>query len=165
MSAAPKPLNPLFDKRLVNAFVDGVLKTLSSIAQTQASLGKPYIEQEFMLKGEIAGMVGILAPPFKGSLLIVFSKDSIFHILENMLGESYTEINVEVSDAVGELTNMIYGSAKTTLNQLGYKFDMAIPTVISGDVKIMHTSSPATLLMPFHLPNNSVFYIEITVQQ
>lgn len=165
MSAAPKPLNPLFDKRLVNAFVAGVIKTLASMAQTAVTPGKGAIESEFVLKGEIAGMVGIFAPPLKGSLLIVFTKESIFHILENMLGETHSELNSEVSDAVGELTNMIYGAAKTTLNQLGYSFDMAIPTVISGDFKIMHNNSAATLLIPFYLPNKSVFYIEITVQQ
>ncbi len=57
-----------------------------------------------------------------------------------MLGEKHTQINAEVSDAVGEMTNMIYGSAKTTLNQLGYNFEMAIPTVISGDFKISHAN-------------------------
>lgn len=162
--AAPKINNPLFDKRLVNAFVEGVLTTLANMAQTTATPHKGRIESAFSPKGEIAGMVGIVAPPLKGSLLIVFTQESICHIIENMLGECHTTINSEVSDAVGELTNMIYGSAKTTLNQLGYKFEMAIPTVIAGDFKIMPNSGAATLLIPFELPNNSVFYIQITVQ-
>lgn len=166
MSAAPKEaLNPLFDKRLINAFVEGVLKTLKTIAQTDASPGKPFIEPQFVLKGEIAGMVGMVAPPLKGTLLISYGKDSIFHILENMLGEKYTTINGDVSDAVGEMTNMIYGSAKTTLNQLGYNFEMAIPTVISGDFKIVHADKGATLVIPFNLTNGSTFYVEISVQQ
>lgn len=162
--AAPKIDNPLFDKSLVNAFVEGVLKTLANIAQTEATPHKGRIESEFSLKGEIAGMVGILAPPFRGSLLIVFSKESICHIIENMLGESHTSINTEVSDAVGELTNMIYGTAKTTLNQSGFKLEMAIPTVITGDFKIMPSNGAATLLIPFQLKNSSYFYIQITVQ-
>ncbi len=166
MSAAPKvdALNPLFDKRLINAFVDGVIKTLKTMAQTDASPGKPFIEPSFVLKGEIAGMVGMVAPPLKGTLLISYGKDSIFHILENMLGEKYAELNKEVSDAVGEMTNMIYGSAKTTLNQMGYNFEMAIPTVISGNFNITQADKGATLVIPFNLPNNSTFYVEITVQ-
>lgn len=166
MSTAPKleGLNPLFDKRLINAFVDGVIKTLKTIAQTDATPGKPFIEPQFVLKGEIAGMVGMVAPPLKGTLLISYGKDSIFHILENMLGEKHTQIDAEVSDAVGEMTNMIYGSAKTTLNQMGYNFEMAIPTVISGDFKIVHADKGATLVIPFNLKNGSTFYVEITVQ-
>lgn len=166
MSAAPKleGLNPLFDKRLINAFVEGVIKTLKTIAQTDATPGKPFIEPQFVLKGEIAGMVGMVAPPLKGTLLISYGKDSIFHILENMLGEKHTQIDSEVADAVGEMTNMIYGSAKTTLNQMGYNFEMAIPTVISGDFKIVHADKGATLVIPFNLKNGSTFYVEITVQ-
>ncbi|AHI05857.1 putative chemotaxis protein CheX [Bdellovibrio bacteriovorus W] len=163
---APKiePLNPLFDKKLITAFVEGVTTTLKTMAQTDAQPGKPFIEREFKCKGEIAGMVGMVAPPLKGTLVISYGRDSIFHILENMLGEKYTEINHEVSDAVGEMTNMIYGCAKTSLNQLGYKFEMAIPTVISGDFKITQADKGATLVIPFNLPNNATFYVEISVQ-
>ncbi|MNK01182.1 CheY-P phosphatase CheX [compost metagenome] len=167
MSAAPKveAMNPLFDKRLINAFVDGVIKTLKTMASTEASPGKPFIEPQFVLKGEIAGMVGMVAPPLKGTLLISYKKESILHILENMLGEKYTEINAEVADAVGEMTNMIYGSAKTTLNQLGYNFEMAIPTVIRGEFTITKADKGATLVIPFNLTNGSTFFVEITVQQ
>ncbi len=166
MSAAPKVevMNPLFDKRLIGAFVDGVVKTLKTMAQTDTTPGKPFIEPSFQLKGDIAGMVGMVAPPLKGTLIISYKKDSIFHILENMLGEKHTELSQEVSDAVGELTNMIYGSAKTTLNQLGYKFEMAIPTVISGDFKITQADKGATLVIPFNLSNGATFHVEITVQ-
>ncbi len=166
MSAAPKVevLNPLFDKRLINAFVDGVIKTMKTMAQTNVTPGKPFIEPQFVLKGEIAGMVGMVAPPLKGTLLISYGKDSIFQILENMLGEKHTEINKEVSDAVGEMTNMIYGSAKTSLNQLGYNFEMAIPSVISGEFRIIQADKTATLVIPFNLVTGSTFYVEITVQ-
>lgn len=166
MSAAPKieALNPLFDKRLINAFVDGVIKTLKTIANTDTTPGKPFIEPQFVAKGEIAGMVGIIAPPLQGTLLISYKKDSILYIIENMLGEKHADIDREVGDAVGELTNMIYGSAKTTLNQLGYKFEMAIPTVIAGTFTVSTQHKGATLVIPFNLDNKSTFHVEITVQ-
>ncbi len=167
MSAAPKIVpenNPLFDKKLLQAFVDGVIKTLATIAQTDAKVGKPYIEPELTEKGEIAGMVGMVAPPLKGTLLISFTKDSIFQIMENMLGEKHTEINGEISDAVGELTNMIYGTAKTALNQMGYSFEMAIPTVIRGEFTLSKSTKSATLVIPFELKNSAQFHVKITVQ-
>jgi len=167
MSAAPKTtteMNPLFDKKLLQAFVDGVVKTLATIAQTEAKVGKPYIEPELSEKSEIAGMVGMVAPPLKGTLLISFSKDSILHILENMLGEKHSDINKDVADAVGELTNMIYGTAKTALNQMGYKFEMAIPSVIRGDFTLSKSTKGATLVIPFELKNSSTFHVKITVQ-
>lgn len=167
MPAAPKTApeaNPLFDKKLLQAFVDGVIKTLATIAQTESKVGKPFIEPELTEKGEIAGMVGMVAPPLKGTLLISFTKESIFHIMENMLGEKHTEISNEISDAVGELTNMIYGTAKTALNQMGYNFEMAIPSVIRGEFILSKSTKGATLVIPFELKNGSLMHVKITVQ-
>ncbi|MBK7962005.1 MAG: chemotaxis protein CheX [Bdellovibrionales bacterium] len=163
MSAAQVIQNPLLDKKLINAFIDGVKMTLSTMAQTNTVCGKPFIETDFKLRGDIAGMVGMVAPPMKGTLIISFPKESIFLIIKNMIGEEYTEITTDVSDAVGELTNMIYGSAKTSLNQMGYNFEMAIPTIVRGDFVISKTQVAATLVIPFQLENKSEFYIEITV--
>ncbi len=156
--------NPLVDKRLINAFIDGVIKTLSNMAQTTVVVQKPSVEKEFTAKGDVAGLIGMVAGSLKGNLTVSFDKLSILTIIENMIGEKHTEINKDVVDCVGEITNMIYGSAKTTLNELGYKFEMAIPTVIQGQFSISQKHSGATLVIPFDLPNKGRFYIEITVQ-
>lgn len=164
MSAAIAIQNPLFDKKLIGAFVDSVIKTVSMMTQTEITCGKPFIEKEFQMRGDIAGIVGMVAPPMRGSLAISFPKEAIFLIIENMLGEKHTEVNNEVGDCVGELTNMIYGTAKTALNQLGYNFEMAIPTVIRGQFVMTKVQPGATLVIPFDLKNKSQFFIEITVQ-
>jgi chemotaxis protein CheX len=156
--------NPLLDKRLINAFIEGVIKTLSTMASTEVSTGKPTVEPKHSPKGEIAGMVGMVAGSMKGTMTISYSKVGISKILENMLGETYPEITPEVQDAVGELTNMIYGTAKTSLNQLGYSFEMAIPSVITGTFQISRFHSGATLVIPFNIKGGDTFFVEITVQ-
>lgn len=163
MSAAPKIENPLFDKRLLNAFAEGVSKTLQMMANTPVTYGKPTIETNYVLRGEIAGVVGMTAPPLRGTLSLGFPKNSILLIFENMLGEKQTEITQEVCDAVGELTNMIYGTAKTTLNQLGYNFEMALPTVIHGNFNMTTDSKGATLVLPVKLTPNDEFFVGISV--
>ena len=164
MSAVPIIKNPLLDKDFINAFIDGVSKTLSTMAQTEIFCGKPYVETKFNVPGDVAGMVGMVAPPLKGILIISYSKEAIFTIVENMIGEKHTEISKDVGDAVGELTNMIYGSAKTTLNQRGYKFEMAIPTVVKGQFLATKQQDGATLVVPFTLSNQTTFCIAITVK-
>lgn len=164
MSAAPNlNLNPLFDKAVVNAFIDGVMKTLETMANTKVITGKPFIESNVQMKGDIAGMLGMVAHPLKGTLVLAFPKQAICLIYQNMLGEETKELTNEVADSVGELTNMIYGSAKTTLNQSGLKLEMAIPTVIKGDFTIQVRDKSPALVVPFELPNKSVFYVQITV--
>lgn len=163
---APKlePQNPLLDKKLINAFIDGVIKTHSTIASTKISTGEAAVEPKFTPKGEIAGLVGMIAGTMKGTMSISYDKTAILSIYENMLGEKHTEVNEAVSDCVGELTNMIYGSAKTILNQMGYAFEMAIPSVVKGTITISKHHNGATLVLPFKLENGSCFYVDITVQ-
>ncbi len=163
MSAAPKMQNPLLDKTLINSFIEGVSKTLETMASTKVTFGKPFVEQKFSARGEVAGVVGMVSNEYKATLTLSFPKPAILLILENMLGEKYSDITDEVFDAVGELTNMIYGSAKGTLNDLGYNFEMAIPTVIKGQFIMLQHSKSATLVIPFKLTNQTEFYIEISV--
>jgi chemotaxis protein CheX len=156
-------LNPLLDKRFVNAFIEGVIKTLSMMAQVEIEPGKPSVEPQFKAKGDVAGLVGMVFGPMKGTMSISFPKDAIFQVLESMLGEKHTEIGEPVADAVGELTNQIYGTAKTTLNQMGYAFEMAIPSVIQGTITVSKYHNGATLVLPFSLKSGATFFVELTV--
>lgn len=156
--------NPLIEKRFINAFIEGVQKTLSLMAQTDVKAAPPKIEKVFQSRGEVAGVVGMVAGEMKGTLTISFSKPAILEILRNMLGENYTEINQEVADAVGEVTNQVYGTAKTSLNQMGYAFEMAIPSVVQGQFTISKYHSGATLILPFTTPENAEMHVALTVQ-
>ncbi len=168
MGAAPNSSsNIFFDKALLNTFADSMIKTLGDMAQTKVTPGKPSIENKIgALKGEVAGIIGMVAGGAKGTLIICFSTKSAFKIIENMLGEVHTDLTPEVTDAVGELTNMIYGSAKTTLNKMGYEFEMAIPTVVTGDFQIGGSHTGVKLSIPFIIePDAATIYVEIIVQQ
>lgn len=161
------PSNIFFDKALLNTFVDSVIKTLGDMAQTKVTPGKPTIESKVSssMKGEIAGIIGMVAGEAKGTLMICFTSKSAFKIIENMLGEVHTNLSPDVTDAVGELTNMIYGSAKTTLNKMGYLFEMAIPTVITGDFQVSGNHNGVKLSIPFTIQPDITMFVEIIVQQ
>ncbi len=164
MGAAPSGTNPLMDKNFLNAFIDGVMKTHTTMANTEVVCGKPIVEKGYASRGEVAGMIGMTAGGMRGTMTISYSKDSIVQILDNMLGERHEELNDAVADGVGELTNMVYGSAKTTLNQMGYNFDMAIPTVVRGSFVISKYHKGTTLIIPFTLPQGFNFYVEMTIE-
>lgn len=165
MSAAPfKPANIFFDKALINTFIESVVRTLGDMAQTPVTPGKPIIESKTVVKGEIAGIIGMIAGNAKGTLMICFTGKSALKIVENMLGEIHTDVTPSVTDAVGELTNMIYGSAKTALNKIGYSFEMAIPTVVTGHFEIASSANHgATLIIPFLIDPDIHMFVEIIV--
>jgi len=155
--------HPLFEKKTIEAFVKGVQDTLATMASTEVKFGKPFIEKSFLMKGDIAAIVGLVAPPLKGSFIISFNKAGMLQIYNNMLGESQTELTDGVKDAVGEIANMVYGSSKTLLNQNGYNFQMALPTVVLGEYFPAKDHQGVTLVIPFSFQPDHQFFVQITV--
>lgn len=78
-----------------------------------------------------------------------------------MLQEEFLEVNDEVADCVGELTNMVAGGAKKIMSEQGFDFDMATPVVICGpDHQIVHNIKGTVVTIPFAV-ESSEFYAEI----
>jgi len=78
-----------------------------------------------------------------------------------MFGETMTELNSEIADAVGELTNMISGQARMELEQKGKLFEAAIPSVITGKGhKIVHITEGPKIAIPFSI-DEGAFTIEV----
>lgn len=155
--------HPLFEKRTIEAFIKGIQDTLGTMASTTVKNGKPHIENHFEMKGDVAAIVGLVAPPLKGNFIISFTKEAMLQIYKNMLGEEPGEINDEVKDAIGEIANMVYGSSKTLLNQNGYNFQMALPTVVLGEYFPAKDHQGVTLVIPFSFENDQQLFVQITV--
>lgn len=166
MSAALKINHALTDKEFINAFIQAVINTHKITATVDVMPSKPVITPTIQKHGEITGFVGIVSNDSKWILSISFSKESACWIYNNMFGENKADIDNEVSDLVGEITNQVYCGAKILLNQRGYAFEMALPTVISGDFRTRHHGAGVTLCIPFHLADKpDSIYIDITVEK
>ncbi|WP_372770091.1 chemotaxis protein CheX [Pseudoalteromonas sp.] len=134
----------------INPFISSLLNVLSTMAQTELTPGKPKIKKTEVAVGDVSGLIGMVGPQTKGSLSITFDGELALTLMERMLGERPEKINEEVTDMVGEITNMVAGGAKNLLGDKGYEFDMATPVVVSGkDHTITHKCEGPKLIMPF----------------
>lgn len=150
----------------INPFLEAAVKVLSTMAFTQPKPGQPFLKNKLPLsQGDVSGIVG-LTGTVNGSMAVSFSEGAILEIVSNMFGEVCTEINEEVRDAVGEISNMISGDARRILAGKGYELQGSIPTVIDGkDHKICHTIAGPVLVMPFTLTNDQAFFIELCLEK
>lgn len=64
----------------------------------------------------------------RGTISVSFTETSILAIVSNMLGEEIKEMNEEIKDAVGEITNMISGQARKKLDEQGMSLKAATPS-------------------------------------
>lgn len=165
MSAAPKfeHKNPLLHSEVIKSFTNSVKDTITKMTNTSLTPQKPYIDYKFELESEIAGIVGVTSNNDRGLFIVSFSKEAIIRIHNNMLGETETELSDSVCDVVGELSNVIYGSSKATLNEKGYNFKMAIPSVTRGKFKVSNNTQGLTVVMPFRIDDQYDFLVALAV--
>ncbi len=145
----------------INPFISSLLNVLATMAQTELKPGKPKIKKSEVAQGDVSGLIGMVGPQTKGSLSITFDGELALTIMERMLGERPDAVNEEVTDMVGEITNMVAGGAKNLLGDKGYEFDMATPIVVSGkDHTITHKCEGPKIIMPFSSEQGSA-HIEV----
>ena len=126
----------------INPFLEATISVLKTMAFLEAIPGKPSMKKGNSSVGDVSGIVGITGEA-EGSLCITFSKECILFIISQMLGAQLKDINEEVKDAVGELTNMISGDSRRRLQEVGYTFQGAIPSVISGLWQLAEGEEPS----------------------
>jgi chemotaxis protein CheX len=157
MSAAKKllPLNPLFDKELLRVFADAVLMTMATLADTDVKVGKPLLEARFVDRSELVGVISLVAGPLQGTLVLSFGKASLQTLAERTDGDA--------ADAVYELTQAIFDTAKSVFSQMDYDFENAAPTVLRGNFIATKSHPGPALVVPFEFADGGTFYLKITV--
>ena len=139
-------------KGIIAQFVEATTNVLQTMAMTEATVGAPFVKQHAGAQGDVTGVIGFSNPKGKsrGTMSLTFTTASALGIVGAMLYEEQAELNDVVTDAVGELTNMISGQARRGLVGMGMVFEGAIPSVITGEGHtIRHVSTSAILAIPF----------------
>ena len=151
------------DVRFINPFLDGTAEVLSKMAHVKPVAGKPFAKSNDSAYGDVSGIIGMTGDAI-GSLALTFSEECIIGIVSNMVGETYTEINKDVMDAVGELTNMISGASRKLMEKDDLKVFAAIPSVIFGkDHSVRHVIRGMSIVIPFHTESGD-FVIDVCLQ-
>lgn len=139
-------------KGIIAQFADATTNVLQTMAMTEARVGTPFVKQHAGAQGDVTGVIGFSNPKGKsrGTMSLTFTTASTLGIVGAMLFEEQAELNDVVTDAVGELTNMISGQARKGLVGMGMVFEGALPSVITGTGHIIrHVSTSAILAIPF----------------
>ncbi len=75
-----------------------------------------------------------LSGPFRGTAVGIFPPDTALAIVNKMAGTNIKEVDKMVKDGVGEVINMVAGTAKKNLaNDDITHVDLSLPTVVKGN--------------------------------
>lgn len=120
------------DAALVNPFIEGTLHILDTTAFVKVAPKPPFLKKNRKSMGDISGFLEI-SGDLEGSAAISFSEESILGIVSAMFGEDMTELNDEISDAVGEISNMVAGHVTTKIGELDKKVKVKFKEIKMGE--------------------------------
>jgi chemotaxis protein CheX len=131
----------------INTFISSLDNAFLTMLDCKVQRGQPTLKDNLSPKYEISGIIGLTGKAI-GTVVLSLSKEVALSAASHMLMSECTEINADVIDAVGELTNMVAGAAKSSLEE--FEMSVSLPNVITGhDHKIGFPSDVQPICVPF----------------
>lgn len=148
----------------INPFIISTSEVFKTMVGAEPRKEEVYVRDEKEFVNEISGVIG-LAGDANGFVIISMPESLALKIYKSFAGEEKDAIDPDVTDAIGEILNMIAGGAKQIFSRLGVRFKISIPNVILGkDHKIAKQRTTKSLCVKFSL-EGSIFVIEAALQE
>jgi len=131
----------------INAFILATRDTFSKMLTIKVEASKPYLYTEEENMKDISGMIG-LSGTIRGAVVIGFPEQSALNTANKFIGENFTQLCPDVSDAVGELVNIIAGYVKKFIQN--ERFGISLPSIARGPKHMVYMPSGIpTIVIPF----------------
>jgi chemotaxis protein CheX len=111
-----------------------------------------------------SNVVGTVSFAGERSGVVAFysSMETARMIVGAMLGIPAAQVNGEIPDAIGEVTNMIAGTFRTRMAASGSRWAISVPTVtIGSDFHTTYVSTVRRVLCPFTMSEGEEVFVEL----
>ncbi len=116
---------------ILNPFISAALDVLGTMAGIKPRIGSPRLKGREDKSYDVSGIVG-LTGQVQGYVVLSLCEAAALYVVSSFVGERAERIDEHVKDAVGELTNMLAGGAKSALAAAHYDLRISIPSVVVG---------------------------------
>lgn len=115
----------------LNCVMAGVIDVISQCFHVECKKGEPYIYNNEININHLSAVIR-MAGDKQGAFIIALSEDDAKKMASALIMEEKQFLDKDVMDAMGEIINMISGSAKGRLTELGFTFKLSTPTFVLG---------------------------------
>jgi len=139
----------------INPFVESAFSILKEVLNTDLKRGELYLKSSSQTILGVAAIVG-LAGGVEGRVLFDMTEKTAIGIASAMNMEELNEMNELAKATINELANMITAQAVTKLHELGFKFDLTPPAIITGKNMEVTDTGVEALIVPVELPQGKI---------
>lgn len=136
----------------INPFITSLINTFETMLSCPLTRGQIFLKSETTKLHDVSGIIG-LSGEAQGTIVLSLEESVALQATTQMLMSETpeVEINTDVVDAVGELTNMVAGGAKAQLTE--YQLSISLPGVIKGaGHEVCFPSDVTPICVPFTCP-------------
>ncbi len=132
---------------IVNPVILAAVETFEIMMECRAARESMRLKDPSETFSPVTAVIG-LSGTASGSICLSFARETALGAVKRLLDMDVTEMTGIVSDAVGELANVIVGCAKDKLKDM--ELDMGLPNVITGEnVHIDFPSNSSPICIQF----------------
>jgi len=141
----------------VNPFLRSAVETFKTMVNIAVKPGTPYLRKEVSIP-DVSGVINI-SGDIKGTFAMTYPEATAIKICSKFLKEEIREMNADVIDCIGELTNIVTGFTKQELKSM--KFSISLPSVVRNQAGI--SAGVPVICVPFESDIGS-FVIEASYE-
>ena len=153
------------DVTYINPFIEGVQELFSTMLGSEAVRGDLSLANDMSRPRDITALIG-LSGTVRSTVSLTFPAATALAVASQLMGMEIKAVDDTVSDAVGELVNMIAGSAKAKLHTgEGEPVQLSLPTVVRGSSYVMDSPKGSTCLDVSFSSTLGPFSLRVSLQQ
>ncbi|GIW77239.1 MAG: hypothetical protein KatS3mg104_2302 [Phycisphaerae bacterium] len=159
MSSAAATRQPI-DPKLIIPFVNSVRQVFSTMVGVPVTIDRPSIKSSPGSMYDVSSIIGF-SGEVVGAVVVSYQRETALKLVESFAGSRFDLLSPDFADAIGELANMIAGSAK---KDLGVNASITIPNVVVGPShSIARLKDVPCLVVPCKTPVGD-FAVEISIK-
>lgn len=150
------------DKVSIKPFIEAVQEVFDSMMGCSANRIPVYPASPHVHLPDLIGVIG-LSGTAQGAVALRFPMTTALAVISSMAGTTFEKVDAAIIDGVGELVNIVAGSAKGKFK--GHAISISLPTVVSGDIcRLSGARDTVWVEVPFE-SRLGVFSLVLTLKQ
>jgi len=160
-NVAPAPAEQPIDARLILPFVKSVRMVFWTMVRVQTTVLRPHLKTEPAPSYDVSGIIGF-SGDVVGSVVVSFQGAAARKLAARFAGSEMELNSPDFADAIGELANMVVGSAKKDLGVAAAH--ITLPSVIIGAGHVVRRLSDVPcIVIPVQTPVGD-FCVEVNIR-
>jgi chemotaxis protein CheX len=147
-------------------FIDVCVNTFQAFCKTHVTVGRIFIEERDKYENlwDVSGIIGLTGDA-KGALALSLKEDTALNITQIITGEKPSSMDINVTDVVGEIINIIAGNVKKDLQEM-FRLTISTPSIVKGRLHqlVWPIESTRVICVPFTIFNTQKFCLSVVIE-